>query len=295
MIPNGLDQTLNFSGRELLQILRTAAVSGNSIPEETREMLRQNRELLRAVPAEEAQSALTALLCGDYAAEVLRTCADSAAVLLPEIVPMFGFAQHNPHHDRDVWEHTLAVLAAAPPTPVMRWAALLHDIGKPACFSIQADGLGHFYGHAQKSAELAEQILDRLGVENRDRILRLIRYHDLPIPPERKPVLRLLRRFGEETVRQLIALHQADTMGQSALCAGRIAEYQQVEAVLDALLEEEARFSLRDLAINGRDLLALGFRGKAIGTALDRAFHAVQNGAVPNEREILLRWMDAQK
>ena len=141
---------------------------------------------------------------------------------------MFGFEQHNPHHDRDVWLHTVAVVEHIPPEPVLRWAALLHDVGKPPCFSLGPDGVGHFYGHAEKSTELADGILARLRFDTagRTRITQLIRYHDLPVAPEPKPIRRLMNKLGVEAVRQLFALHIADTCGQSAICAGRVETYR---------------------------------------------------------------------
>ena len=205
---------------------------------------------------------------------------------------MFGFAQHNPHHDRDVWQHTVAVVEHIPPEPVLRWAALLHDVGKPPCFSLADDGVGHFYGHAAKSTELADAILTRLRMDTagRTRITQLIRYHDLPIAPEAKPIRRLMHKLGVEPVRQLFALHIADTCGQSAICAGRVQTYQEAGRVLDALLAADACFSLRDLAVNGSDLLALGLRGRAVGAALQACLDAVMDERVANEREALLAY-----
>ena len=205
---------------------------------------------------------------------------------------MFGFEQHNPHHDRDVWQHTAAVVEHIPPEPVLRWAALLHDVGKPPCFSLGPDGVGHFYGHAAKSTELADAILTRLRFDTagRTRITQLIRYHDLPVPPEPKPIWRLMNKLGVETVRQLFALHIADTCGQSAICAGRVETYRQAERVLDELLAADACFSLKDLAVKGNDLLALGLRGRAVGAALQACLDAVMDEAVPNDRAALLAY-----
>ena len=205
---------------------------------------------------------------------------------------MFGFEQHNPHHDRDVWLHTVAVVAHIPPEPVLRWAALLHDVGKPPCFSLGPDGVGHFYGHAEKSTELADGILARLRFDTagRTRITQLIRYHDLPVAPEPKPIRRLMNKLGVDAVRQLFALHIADTCGQSAICAGRVETYRQAERVLDALLAADACFSLKDLAVNGDDLLALGLRGRAVGAALQACLDAVMDEAVPNDRTALLAY-----
>ena len=172
----------------------------------------------------------------------------------------------------------------------VRWAALLHDVGKPPCFSLGPDGVGHFYGHAAKSTELAEGILTRLRFDTagRTRITQLIRYHDLPIAPEAKPIRRLMNKLGVETVRQLFELHIADTCGQSAICAGRVETYRQAERVLDELLAADACFSLKDLAVNGDDLLALGLRGRAVGAALQACLDAVMDETLPNDRAALL-------
>ena len=182
--------------------------------------------------------------------------------------------------------------AAIPAQPVLRWAALLHDVGKPPCFSLAEDGVGHFYGHAAESARMADGLLRRLrfDTDSREEIVRLIRYHDLPIQPERKPVKRLMNKLGPDTVRRLIELHKADTRGQSAICAGRIAEYDAVAAVLDEILNEKECFSLRDLAVNGTDMMALGLAGRDIGRALNACLTAVMEEKLPNERGALLEY-----
>lgn len=279
---------------EILALLCTAAQTGNAIDAETSATIHQNRVQIETISPNSLRIQLTEILCGKAVEMVLREFADVLAVVLPEIRPMFGLAQKNPHHDRDVWEHTLAVVSAAPATPVMRWAALLHDIGKPSCFSISPDGIGHFYGHAPKSMEMASNLLSRLyfAEKEQETILTLIRYHDLPLSPERKALSRLLRKLGEDRLRQLIALHQADTHGQSAICQYRIAEYQQVEGVLADILAEEKSFSLRDLQINGYDLMDLGLSGPEIGTGLQRCFQAVCAGKIPNQRESLLEYLN---
>lgn len=279
-------------GLRILRALRFASVLGFTIEPETAAAIRRCAELLRYLAAERVLSELTKLLCGQNAGAVLREFSDVLAVPIPELRPMFGFAQHNPHHDRDVWQHTVAVVEHIPPEPVLRWAALLHDVGKPPCFSLADDGVGHFYGHAAKSTELADAILTRLRMDTagRTRITQLIRYHDLPIAPEPKPIRRLMHKLGVEPVRQLFALHIADTCGQSAICAGRVQTYQEAGRVLDALLAADACFSLRDLAVNGSDLLALGLRGRAVGAALQACLDAVMDERVANERAALLAY-----
>lgn len=282
-------------GLRILRALRFASVYDLKIDGETAASIHRNRDLLRHIAVERIRVELTKLLCGKGVERILTDHAAVMAVCIPELTPMFGFEQHNPHHDRDVWSHTIAVVANSPEEPVSRWAALLHDIGKPACFQLAGDGVGHFYGHAEKSTELAAAILGRLRFDNagRDRITGLVRYHDLPIVPEQKRVKRLMNKLGADAVRQLIELHKADTKGQSDLCRYRLAEYEQVSETMNEILNEEACFSLKDLAVNGSDMLALGLRGPAIGRALDQCLNAVIDEKAANERSALMAFVRA--
>ena len=281
----------------ILRALRFAAQFDMEIEPRTAAALRAGRDKLAAVAAERVQVELTKLLCGAAAARVLRTYAEVIAVPLPEIVPAFGLDQRNPYHDRDVWEHTLAVVDAVPPTAVLRWAALLHDLGKPVCFTVDEAGVGHFYGHGERSVELARDVLKRLrfAAADAERIIELVRRHDMPIPPEREPLLRLLRRVGEEGTRDLIDLHRADAMGQAAAYRDRLILYDRTEKLLDDLLAERACFSLKDLAVDGRDALSLGLSGPAVGRALEGCLDAVIRGEVLNERGALLERLKAHE
>ena len=287
------DRRFREDALRILRALRFASTLGMTVEAATAEAIHRNCHLLSLIAPERIRAELDKLLCGGAVREVLTQFADVLAVPIPEIVPMFGFDQRNPHHDKDVWLHTAAVVEAAPADPVLRWAALLHDVGKPPCFALGGDGLGHFYGHAEQSTALSDGILTRLRFDNagRERILRLIRYHDFPIAADRKTVKRLMNRHGVEAVHQLIDLHIADTRGQSSLCADRIAHYEALHGMVEGLLAEEACFSLKDLAVNGNDLLALGFRGKAVGEGLRACLAAVMDEQIPNRREELLTYV----
>lgn len=290
------DRRFREDGLRILRALRFASVYGMEIDAATADAIRRNQSLLQDVAAERIQAELTGILCGKNAAAVLRGFAGVLAVPVPELAPMFGFAQHNPHHDKDVWNHTVAVVESVSPQPVLRWAALLHDVGKPRCFSRTEDGVGHFFGHAQKSALLAEDILSRLRFDNagRERIVRLVRHHDMPITADRKLVKRLLSKHGEETARQLIELHRADTLGQSDICKYRLGILDEVDAMVEELLSEERCFSLRDLAIDGNDMMELGFKGRDIGSMLQECLNAVLDERIPNERDALLAFAGRQ-
>ena len=277
-------------GLRMLRALRFASVYGMAIEAETASAIHRNKELLKGIAAERIQVELTKMLCGKGVTKVLEEFSDVIAIPIPEILPMFHFEQRNPHHDKDVWDHTIAVIESITPEPVLRWAALLHDIGKPSCFSLAEEGIGHFFGHSDQSTSMAESILSRLRFDNasKEQIVRLVRYHDMPITADRKPIKWLLSKHGEDATRQLIELHKADTLGQSAICRHRIAIFEEVSQMINEILQEESCFTLKDLAANGHDMMTLGFQGPTIGRVLQECLDAVLDEQIPNEHEALM-------
>ena len=277
-------------GLRMLRALRFASVYGMAIEAETASAIHRNKELLKGIAAERIQVELTKMLCGKGVTKVLEEFSDVIAIPIPEILPMFHFEQRNPHHDKDVWDHTIAVIESITPEPVLRWAALLHDIGKPSCFSLAEDGIGHFFGHSDQSTSMAESILSRLRFDNasKEQIVRLVRYHDMPITADRKPIKRLLSKHGEDATRQLIELHKADTLGQSAICRHRIAIFEEVSQMINEILQEESCFTLKNLAVNGHDMMTLGFQGPTIGRVLQECLDAVLDEQIPTEHEALM-------
>ena len=271
----------------ILRGLRFAAVLGAEIEPATAAAIRRNRVLLKDIAAERIQAELTKLLRGPWAAEVLRAYPEVIGVFWPELLPMVGFDQRNIHHCYDVWEHTLHALKEAEGDPALRYAALLPT------FTLDENGVGHFYGHASASCHLAEEMLRRLKFSNefRERVVRLIQWHDREIPRTDRGVRRALRLLGEEELRLLLALKRADNLAQAPAYHGRQLEIRKGEAILDRLLAEDACVSLRQLAVDGNDLLDLGFRGPDIGRILRTLLNKVVDGELPNERESLLRFV----
>ena len=274
----------------ILRTLRFSATLGFVIEEDTHQALRAQCGDLRYVAAERVREELTKLLCG---ADVLRVLLEDPQVLgvvLPEILPCVGFDQHNRHHCYDVWGHTAHAVAAAPPDPVLRWAMLLHDLGKPRCFTLDEQGVGHFHGHHRPSAEIAETVCRRLRFDKATarQICMLVRYHDRPIPLTEKVIRRAMNQLGVEGLRQLCAVKRADNLAQHPDYRSRQREIDEGEAIMDALLEKDACFSLKQLAVNGRDMAALGLEGPAIGQALQALLEAVMDGKADNDRAALL-------
>ncbi len=223
-------------------------------------------------------------------AEDLLTFAPVLTRAIPELTPLVGFRQHTRHHAHDIYTHTAQVVAHTPPALHLRWAALLHDIGKPATFAFKDDGQGSFYGHAQVGAEMADGILRRLKAPTalRGSVVTLIDQHMAYPTPELKSLRRRLSRLGPDTFADLLALQKADTIGTGVPHPESDAYFAALEQLLAQIQAEDSCLTLKDLAVNGHDLMALGLRGKAIGDALDRLLGAVLDGAVPNEKAPLL-------
>ena len=275
----------------ILRCLRFSSVLGFSIEPETSAAMIRCRNLLDYVSAERTYAELTKLLCGMDVRRVLMEYTDVLGAVLPELLPMKGFDQRNYHHVYDVLEHTARVVEHVPPEARLRWAALFHDAGKPACFTQDDHGVGHFYGHAEKSRELADAALLRLKTDNatREAADQLIRYHDWPIEPTAPAVRRALHKLGPEGLRDLIALKRADNLAQAPKYRDRQRTCDEIEAMAEQVLAEEQAFSLKDLAVNGDDLRAMGMSpGPEMGILLDRLLDDVIADRLPNERNALL-------
>lgn len=285
------DRRFGEDALRILRGLRFGAVLGFTIEKETAAGIHRNRELLGGIAAERIQVEFFKLLAGEACVPVLREYVDVVGVFWPEVLPMVGFDQKNYHHCYDVWEHTLHAVEAAENNALVRCAVLLHDVGKPASFTVDGAGVGHFYGHSAKSRELADEMLRRLkcGNDFRETVLRLIEWHDRAVLPTEKSVGRALRLLGEENLRRLLQVKRADNLGQAPEFWTRQEEIDKVEAVLDRLVEQQACFSLKQLAVNGRDLLAMGLQGPVVGRVLDQLLDCVVDGQLPNEKETLLK------
>jgi len=291
------DRRFDEDALRILRGLRFAAALGFAIEAETAEAIHRNRELLRSIAAERIQVEFWKLLAGEYCVPVLREYVDVVGVFWPEVLPMVGFDQRNYHHCYDVWEHTLHTMEAVGNDSVLRCVMLLHDIGKTKTFTLDAAGVGHFYGHSAKSRELADGMLRRLkcGNDLRETVLRLIDWHDRDIARTERGIGRALRVLGEADLRRLIQVKRADNLGQAPAFHDRQMEIDKAEEILEQLLAEQACFSLKQMAVNGRDLLALGLQGPAVGAVLERLLDGVVEGDLPNEREDLLRAAEQMK
>lgn len=276
----------------ILRALRLAARLDFSIEPATARSAAENRALLAHIAPERIYSELKGLLTGQGAGRVLRDCAGVIFEIIPELKRSYGFDQKSPYHIHDIWTHTTMAVDAIAPDAVLRLTMLLHDVGKPACFFTDGTGTGHFYGHADTGAELAEGILRRLRCDNdtRNAVVTLIRHHDMAPPQTARSMGRLVRKLGADTVRQLIQCWRADNADRTEAVRRRnLAVIGASETALEEFLQTEPCFSVKDLAVNGRDIMALNVReGPAVGAILKELFRQTAEGELPNTRRALL-------
>lgn len=286
---------------DALRILRAARFSsqlGFSIDSETYSAMMAGKSLLAKVSSERITAELQKLILGKDACRALLSTVDVLSAVLPELVSMKGFDQCTPYHSYDVLEHTARAVAGTPPYPLVRWAALFHDMGKPGAFFKEETGRGHFYGHAKISVTLARGIMDRLSFSPsfKERVLILVERHDEVYEPTPKAVKRALARIGGdvELFRALCDLKKGDASAQApAYAAERMEKADQLRRVLEEILAADEAFSLKHLAINGKDAMEAGIpQGPAVGAALNAALDAVIDERIPNDREALLAFLE---
>ena len=278
----------------VLRGCRFASQLGFSIEPETLHAMTARKMGLLRVAAERTVHELDALLLGDYVHDALMETVDVLVAVLPEVAACRGFDQHTPYHIYDVWEHTAWVVQRCPATRLTRWAALLHDIGKPGARFMDGER-AHFFGHPALSAVLAADIMRRLmfAPSFSDRVLTLVKMHDVQIAATPRSVKKALAQLGgdAEMFRALIDLKRADALAQSDLSRPRLQLADDLVVVLDQILASDEAFSLKQLAVGGRDIIALGVpEGPDVGRVLDQCLEAVIDERVPNDRKALLEF-----
>lgn len=283
---------------DALRIMRAARFSctlGFDIAGKTKQAMihYENRGRLADISAERIATELKKMLSGKQPGEVIRPLVSVLCVFWPEFEPCVGFDQRNIYHLYDVWNHTTVAMDAADTNDVIvRLALLLHDIGKPGCFTIDERGRGHFYGHPPVSAAMADDMLRRLKFDNKTResVVQLIEYHDATLVPSEKHVRRWLNKIGEEQFRRLLSVKIGDARAHNPETSQHfINDVIETRKILEDVLKKEQCFSMKDLAIGGQEILSLGVRqGPEVGRILKELLDRVIEGDLDNDCELLI-------
>lgn len=278
----------------ILRALRFSAQLGYAIEEETRKAIEELAPSLASISAERIQAELVKLLVSPHP-DYLRQAYDMGvtAVILPELDRCMETPQNHPHHCYTVGEHILHSLAGVPAVKDMRLAMLLHDIGKPRTLETDRHGITHFHGHPAVSAEMAEEIMRRLRLDN-DTIVtvkRLVEFHDYGnnVDPTPAIVRRAVNRIGEDIFAKLLIVKRADITSQSDF--QRREKLERVDAwdrEYRGIMARRQCVSLKSLAVGGRDLIAAGMKpGPEMGAVLQQMLEHVLEVPEDNTREKL--------
>ncbi len=286
----------------ILRGLRFAAKYGFEIDDKTFEAMEKLALNLRAVSGERVAEELKGLICAPGASDIIRKAYRILGVIVPELIICHGFEQHSRYHDRDVFEHTLAVLDGIPfrddvPEGVipcrdteLAAAAILHDLGKPECFVMNEDGIGHMKGHPEVSRRIASRVLGELKCprEFTENVTGLVLLHDTFLKPDRYIVHRFMSEYPLSLLSKLAALQRADILAHSEYGQNRMERLDALEKIEAELIREGKVFSIKELEIKGSDLIAEGVpEGPEVGRVLSEVFDAYMRGEVGNNAEEL--------
>ncbi len=278
---------------DALRIFRAARFSstlGFEIEQETKKAMIECAHLLNNISAERINTELTKLLLGKNVKNAIIENYEVLGVLIPEYLKMKGFDQKNKWHIYDILTHTAVAVEASLKVPHIRLALLLHDTGKVHTFFTDENGVGHFWGHNEKSAEIARDFLNKYKYDNftKDAVYSLVKIHDTPIQEDKGFIKKRLNRLGTDRFFDLIEIQRADNKAQNPELVN-LQRIDNIEKMAREIVREEC-FSLASLKVNGKDLISIGItEGKKIGYVLNALLDEVIEDKLKNEREELLK------
>lgn len=278
----------------IIRALRFASVLDFEIEEKTAAAMREKAHLLEYVSAERIFSELKKLLCGKAVFRIMQEYSDLMALMIPELKPCIGCVQNCPHHCYDVYGHICKSIENIETDEELRLTMLFHDIGKPLKKTTGEDGIDHFKLHPLAGADIAEEVLKRFKSSNKTaaRIIPLIKEHDNRIPPKRRSVKRLISKYDYDFFCDWLEVRRADTLAQSEFRRQeKMEELDMLEKIGEEIMAEECCLKRSDLAVGGKDMIALGYQGKTISKALDFVLEAVIDEVIPNEKESIIEYL----
>ncbi|PRR81573.1 CCA tRNA nucleotidyltransferase [Clostridium vincentii] len=293
------DKRLKEDALRILRGIRFASILGFEVEEDTKIAMFTNKKLLKNVSIERITVEFSKMLQGKNAINILNEFKEIIGFIIPETKAMMGFEQNNPYHIYDVWKHTLVATNKAQDL-VLKLTMFFHDIAKPSCYTIDEKGVGHFYGHGDISSKITAKIFRRMKITNAEGIsgsdlkdiIELIKYHDIKIEPRKKNVRKILSKLegNELQFQRLLSVKRADALAQSPdKLENSLKEIHMIELIFNEVVSEKYCTTLKDLAINGKDLIHLGIpAGKEVGIILNRLLEDVIDEKLPNEKSDLV-------
>lgn len=293
------EDRFNEDSLRILRAIRFATKYGFYIEKDTSKAIKKLAHNLDSISKERLRDELCKMIINPYFPVVITSYKDVLAEIIPEFKDSFGFEQHNPYHCYDVFEHTLQALHYnnhfnCQSDAITRLTILFHDIGKPSSVTWDEENpeIMHFYGHGEKSAEITNEIMRRLKFDNETRkaVVELVKYHDAQVEDTEKSIRRWLNKIGPEQFQRMIEVKIADINAQDlSYLPERLNEIKDVQKLFEKMKEKEQCFKIKDLAINGKDLIEIGYKpGKKLGNMLNKLLEKVINGDVKNDKTALI-------
>ena len=294
------DDRFQEDGLRILRVLRFSVQLGFKIELLTKRAMIDNRSLLNKISFERINAEFVKIIessSSHRARMQLLEFEDVLAEFIPELKSAFEFKQNNPYHCYPVYAHILTVLKECVDADIItKLAAFFHDIGKPHCYQDDDNGIRHFKGHGKVSAEMTDDIMRRLKFDNdtREKVVQLVYYHDATFEVGKKYVRRWLNKIGIDQFKRLLVLRRADIMGQSETHREeRIQKLDAVKTCLEEVLKEKPAFSVKDLEIDGKDVMKYMLMDECpeVGYWLKHILKQVIDGHLQNNREDLIYYM----
>src|SRR3989339_1176856 len=281
-----------------LRMMRAVRIAGElefTIEEKTFEAIINNASLINKIAKERIKIELFKILKCNNPYKAILQFKESGLMeeLLPELIKCFGVEQKSPsrHHIYDVGNHLLMALKECKSDdPVVRFATLVHDIGKPQTYKKLSTGVITFYNHEMVSTKIAINIADRLkfSAKERDKFVILVRFHQFTVDENQtdSAIRRFIKNTGIENIEDMLSLRVADRLGGGASeTSWRLEEFKK------RLVEVQKQpFSIKDLKINGKDVMkTLNIKpGPKVGEILEKLFNEVVEKKIENTKEILI-------
>jgi tRNA nucleotidyltransferase (CCA-adding enzyme) len=280
----------------LLRAIRIATQLDFKIEEKTLESLKENILLIKVIAGERVRDELFKLLASDNAYQGILLLKETGLlqIILPELEKTFGLKQEGPKHDReyDIGEHSFLTLKFTPSNdPLVKFAALLHDIGKPDTVQVAKDGNVTFYNHEIVGGKIVLEIAQRLRLSKKqaDKLYKLVRYHMFTINEDQTDpaIRRFIKNIGLENIDDMMALRVGDRLGggtQKAV-SWRMEKFRER---IDQVLVKP--FSVTDLKVNGQDVMEVLQipPSRRVGEVLEKLFQEVLEDDRKNTKEYLL-------
>jgi tRNA nucleotidyltransferase (CCA-adding enzyme) len=275
----------------MMRAIRIASQLGFQIEETTKDAILTKAALLEEISKERVRDELLKILVSDYSADGVLLLKNTGLIkyIIPEFADAFSTEQKSPkrHHLYDVGTHSVKAMEACPSKdPIVKFATLIHDIGKPKTFHKDDTGLITFYNHEVAGSKIARTIVSRLRFSKKDgeRIITLIRWHQFSVDERQtdSAIRRIIRRVGIENLQDMLALRIGDRLGGGALESS-----WRLELFKKRLEEVQKQpFSIKDLKVNGNDIMQVFDcrPGPIVGEILNTIFSEVETGILPNER-----------